>query len=161
RNRSSRPAHEHYNARAGTVGEQAMEQRHDATAGQDWEAELRELAARREQAAAMGGPEALARHKARGRLNARERIALLCDAGTFRELGRIAGKGRYDADGFFQSLSPVNAIIGSGRIDGRKAMISADDYTLRAGSSEATISDKWIYAERMALDLQMPLVRLV
>src|SRR3546814_7200726 len=86
---------------------------------------------------------------------------LLCDAGSFRELGRIAGKGRYDADGFFQSLSPVNAIIGSGRIEGRKAMISADDYTLRAGSSEATISDKWIYAQRMALDLKMPLMRLV
>jgi len=138
-----------------------MEDTRGATAAQDWEAELQELAMRREQAAAMGGPEALAKHKARGRLNARERIAQLCDAGTFRELGRIAGKGRYDADGFFQSLSPVNAIIGSGRIEGRKAMISADDYTLRAGSSEATISDKWIYAERMALDLKMPLVRLV
>jgi len=138
-----------------------MEQTRGATAAQDWEAERQELAARREQAAAMGGPEALAKHKARGRLNVRERIAQLCDEDSFRELGRIAGKGRYDADGFFQSLSPVNAIIGSGRIEGRKTMISADDYTLRAGSSEATISDKWIYAERMALDLKMPLVRLV
>jgi acetyl-CoA carboxylase carboxyltransferase component len=39
--------------------------------------------------------------------------------------------------------------------------VSADDFTLRAGSSEATISDKWVYAERMALSLRMPLVRLV
>lgn len=138
-----------------------MQESGAAAQAEDWAPELAELAQRREQAQAMGGPEALARHKERGRLNARERIALLFDAGTFRELGRIAGKGQYDRDGFFQSLSPVNAIIGTGRIDARKAVVSADDYTLRAGSSEATISDKWIYAERLALDLKMPLVRLV
>jgi acetyl-CoA carboxylase carboxyltransferase component len=127
----------------------------------EWAEELAELAERRRQAAAMGGPDALARFKARGRMNVRERIDALFDAGTFRELGRITGKGRYRADGSFESMSPVNAVIGSGRIEGRKVAVSADDYTLRAGSSEATISDKWVYAERMALELRMPLVRLV
>lgn len=127
----------------------------------EWAAELQELADRRAQAAAMGGAEALAKHAARGRLNARERIAALLDAESFRELGRISGKGRYDSDGAFLGMTPVNAIIGSGRIEGRKVAVTADDFTLRAGSSEATISDKWIYAERMALDLRMPLVRLV
>ncbi len=127
----------------------------------EWAAELAELATRREQAVAMGGPDALAKFKARGRFNARERIDMLFDGGSFRELGRITGKGSYGPDGSFVSMSPVNAIIGSGRVDGRKVAVSADDYTLRAGSSEATISDKWVYAERMALDLRMPLVRLV
>lgn len=127
----------------------------------DWAPELEELARRREQAAAMGGPEALKKHRERGRLNARERIGMLFDEGTFRELGRISGKGHYDKEGFLTSLSPVNAIIGTGRIKGEKVTVSADDFTLRAGSSEATISDKWIYAERLALDLKMPLVRLV
>ena len=138
-----------------------MKETNTAEIQDEWGPELAELAQRRTEAATMGGPEALAKHKARGRLNARERIALLLDTGTFRELGRIAGKGKYDKDGFFKGLSPVNAIIGNGRIDDRKVIVSADDYTLRAGSSEATISDKWIYAERMALDLHMPLVRLV
>lgn len=127
----------------------------------EYAAELAELAQRRRQAAAMGGEQALAAFKARGRMNARERIAALLDDGSFRELGRITGKGNYDADGHFQSLSPVNAIFGNGRIEGRKVVVSADDYTLRAGSSEATISEKWIYAERMALDLLTPLIRLV
>jgi acetyl-CoA carboxylase carboxyltransferase component len=127
----------------------------------EWSDELEELSRRRAQGAAMGGPEALAKFKARGRLNARERLAALLDPATFREMGRIAGKGRYDKDGFFMDLQPVNAIIGNGRIEGRKVIVSADDYTLRAGSSEATISDKWIYADRMALDLRMPLIRLV
>jgi acetyl-CoA carboxylase carboxyltransferase component len=127
----------------------------------EWFEELQELAARREQAAQMGGPEALARLKAQGRLNARERVESLLDEGSFREMGRIAGKGLYDAEGRFKSMSPVNAIFGSGRIDGRKVVISADDYSLRAGSSEATISDKWVYAERMAHSHRMPLIRLV
>lgn len=127
----------------------------------EWASELQELATRRAQAAAMGGQAALDKLKARGVMNVRERLGALLDEGTFRELGRITGKGKYDKEGFFQGLSPVNAIIGSGRIEGRKVMVSADDYSIRAGSSEATISDKWIYAERMALDLRMPLIRLV
>ena len=127
----------------------------------EWAAELQELAIRREQSAAMGGPEALAKLKSRGIMNARERLATLLDQDTFRELGRITGKGKYDKEGYFQGLSPVNAIIGSGRIEGRKVVVSADDYTIRAGSSEATISDKWIYAERLALDLRLPMIRLV
>ena len=126
-----------------------------------WVHELSELAQRRALARQMGGPEAVAKYKARGRNTARERIDMLLDAGSFRELGRITGKGRYDAEGRFESLAPVNAIMGTGRVDGRKLVVSADDFTIRAGSSEGSLSDKWVYAERMALTLRMPIVRLV
>ena len=127
----------------------------------EWAAELDELQTRRTHARAMGGPEALARFKASGRMNARERIDAMFDASTFRELGALAGKGRYSADGAFERLEPTNAIVGTGRIEGRKVAVHADDFTIRAGSSEATIADKWIYIERMAHQLRMPLVRLV
>ena len=40
-------------------------------------------------------------------------------------------------------------------------VVSADDFTIRGGSSESTISDKWVYAERYAHEMQMPLIRLV
>ena len=55
-----------------------MSARHGITfePGGDWAAELAELQARRASALAMGGPEALARFKASGRMNARERIAV-------------------------------------------------------------------------------------
>ena len=59
------------------------------------------------------------------------------------------------------SFIPTNAVIGKGRIDGRKVVVSADDFTIRGGSSESTISDKWVYAERYAHEMQMPLIRLV
>lgn len=122
---------------------------------------LDELQRRRELALRMGGEAALQKFRDSGRMNARERIAALLDADSFREMGRITGSGKYDAQGNLLDLEPVNAIIGSGRIDGRKIAVSADDYTLRAGSSEGTIAEKWIYAERYALTYRMPLVRLV
>ncbi len=68
----------------------------------EWAAELTELQLRRAQARAMGGAEALARFKASGRLNARERIDHLMDAGSFRELGALAGKGHYSREGAFE-----------------------------------------------------------
>ena len=129
--------------------------------GGEWETELQELKLRREQARGMGGPEALAKFKASGRLNARERIDKLLDPQSFRELGSLAGKGHYHADGRFDHIDPTNAIVGTGRIDTRKVALHVDDFTIRAGSSEATIADKWIYIERMAHQLRMPLVRLV
>ena len=129
--------------------------------GGEWAAELQELQARRDAALAMGGPEALARFHASGRMDARARIAALVDPGSFHEMGALAGKGHYDADGRFTHVDPTNAIIGTGRLDGRKVALHVDDYTIRAGSSEATIADKWIYIERLAYQLRMPLVRLV
>ncbi len=132
-----------------------------SSANGEWTDELAELHARRRYGLDMGGEEAVAKHKARGRLTARERIGVLLDEGTFAELGRMSGRGEYDEQGRLARMTPVNAIIGTGRIDGRKVTVSADDFTLRAGSSEATISDKWVYAERMALSYRMPLIRLV
>jgi acetyl-CoA carboxylase carboxyltransferase component len=127
----------------------------------EWAAELGELQARRASARAMGGPEALEKFRASGRMNARERIAALCDAGSFHEMGSLAGKGNYGADGRFVRLEPTNAIVGTGRIAGRKVALHVDDFTIKAGSSEGTIADKWIYIERLAHQLRMPLVRLV
>lgn len=122
---------------------------------------IAELERRRALARRMGGEEALRKFRERGRMNARERIDALLDAGSFREFGRITGQGQYDDNGDLLDLQPVNAIVGYGDVDGRRIAVSADDYTIRAGSSEATISEKWIYIERYALASRMPLVRLV
>lgn len=127
----------------------------------DWTPELAELGDRRNIAAAMGGEGAVARQHALGKMSARERVESLVDPGTFREMGRLTGKATYGPDGSLHDFVPANSIIGTGRIDGRKISISADDFTIRGGSSESTNSDKWIYAERFAFEMRMPLVRLV
>jgi acetyl-CoA carboxylase carboxyltransferase component len=127
----------------------------------EWAAELAQLQARRASALSMGGPEALAKFAASGRMNARQRIAALVDEGSFHEMGALAGKGHYAADGAFVRSDPTNAIVGTARLAGRKLALHVDDFSIKAGSSEGTIADKWIYIERLAHQLRMPLVRLV
>ena len=61
-----------------------------------WEAEIEELRRREALTEQMGGAEKVARQHSRGKLDARARIAGLVDAGSFREIGKIAGKGSYD-----------------------------------------------------------------
>lgn len=122
---------------------------------------LAELDARRAAALQMGGPEGLAKQASLGKLTARERIDRLLDAGSFVEMGMLAGKGRYNEHGRFVSFSPANSIMGAGQVEGRRIVVSADDFTIRGGSSESTVSDKWIYAERYAHQMRLPIVRLV
>ncbi len=122
---------------------------------------LAELETRRLAQLRMGGEEAIARQHDMGKQTARERLDDLLDRRSFVELGRLTGKGEYDERGRLTGFQPANAIVGTGRIGRQKVCVSADDYTIRAGSSEATNAEKWIYAERMALAYRMPLVRLV
>lgn len=122
---------------------------------------LLELEARRAAAREMGGADAVAKWHAKGRMTARERIEAFVDAGSFQELGMLTGKGRYTAEGHLIDFTPSSSVMGNGDVDGRALMVVADDFTLRGGSSEGAVADKWIYAERMALEFRMPLVRFV
>ncbi len=127
----------------------------------EWEPELTELKERRRIAGEMGGGAAISRQHALGKLSARERIDVLLDQGSFREMGALAGKAHYEPNGNLKEFVPANTIIGTGTVNGRKISVAADDFTIRGGSSESTIADKWIYAERLAYEMKMPLVRLV
>jgi acetyl-CoA carboxylase carboxyltransferase component len=127
----------------------------------NWEPELDELRRREELARQMGGPERVERQHASGRLTVRERIDRLFDAGSFHETGTIAGKATYDDEGELESFVPANMVVGQGRIDGRRAVVQGDDFTVRGGAADAAIWQKMVFAERMAHDLRVPLVRLV
>jgi acetyl-CoA carboxylase carboxyltransferase component len=130
-------------------------------AAEGWQPEIEELHWRREQARQMGGAEALEKFRQRGLLNARQRIDAMLDDGTFHEYGILAGAAQYDEAGRPVKVTPANHVMGTGEIDGRRVMCVADDFTLRGGSSESAVSDKWVYSERMAYEFRMPLVRLV
>ncbi len=126
-----------------------------------WQAELDELAKRREMAAQMGGADKLERQKARGKLNARERLEGLLDFDGFDEIGGLAGKGRYEADGTFIDSAASNFIFGRGKINGRTVVATADDFTVRGGASDAAIYRKFIVAEQMAHELRLPIIRMI
>src|SRR4051794_14837263 len=121
-----------------------------------WEPELEELRRRQALAREMGGAERVERQRASGRLNVRERVACLFDQGTFRETGSLAGRAGYDDQGGLASFLPANCVIGRGRVDGRPAVVQADDFTVRGGAADAAIWEKMVYAERMANELRLP-----
>ena len=73
----------------------------------------------------------------------------------------LTGKAEYDENWQLKKVQPANAIIGTARIGGRKVSLDIDDFTVRGGSSDATVSEKWIFAENYALEYRLPLVRLV
>lgn len=126
-----------------------------------WEKELEELARRRALAAQLGGADKVARHKALGKLTVRERIDGLVDEGSFHEIGSIAGKASYDAQGNLAGFVPANLVMGRAKIDGRPVAVAGDDFTVRGGAADAAIRGKLVTVEKMAQDLRLPLIRLV
>jgi acetyl-CoA carboxylase carboxyltransferase component len=126
-----------------------------------WKPELEELARRGELARRMGGEERLARARAAGRLDVRERIARLLDPGSFHETGLLAGRGEYDGEGRLTGLTPSNFVCGRGLIEGRPVVVGADDFSVRGGAADGAIGNKMGWSEKAARDLRLPLVRLV
>lgn len=126
-----------------------------------WQAEVDEIHRRVELAEKMGGEANVARHHANGRYTVRERIAMLLDRDSFHETGALAGKAEYDDGGNLIHFTPANFVAGTGRIDGRKVVVGGDDFTVRGGAADAAIAGKMGYAEKLALGLKLPMIRLV
>ena len=126
----------------------------------NWEPEVEELRRREALAREMGGPEKIARQRDGGKLTVRERIDELLDAGSFHEIGALAGKATYEGTEL-ASFQPANFVMGRGRIEGRPVVVGGDDFTVRGGAADASIFAKQVMAERIAHDMRMPIVRLV
>ncbi|MDF3338779.1 carboxyl transferase domain-containing protein [Mycolicibacterium septicum] len=117
----------------------------------EWKETLEDLARRREHTHGMGGPERLAKHHGKGKLDARARIARLLDPDTFQEFGTLVG-GDIAADGL---------IAGAGRIDGTPVMVGAEDFTTLAGSIGPGGNAKRYRLAELALRNKIPLVMLL
>ena len=123
---------------------------------------LQELEMRQDLARRMGGPEGIARQRARGKLPVRERIALLADEGSFREFGMLVGQARYDGEAF-ADFTPKGHVDGMCTIDGRKVVVTGGDFTVRGGSGggpEGGLGVELRASER-AKEWLLPYVRLL
>ncbi len=109
------------------------------------------------EALGMGGSEKLAKRKAEGVLNARERIDYLIDQGSFIESGRYARSNRPEV----KHKTPADGkIAGFARIDGREIALVSNDFTV-LGASSAVINMKKIkHVKQVAAKRGMPLVLL-
>ncbi|MGB5757920.1 MAG: carboxyl transferase domain-containing protein, partial [Acidimicrobiales bacterium] len=101
------------------------------------------------------------RQRSRGKLNCRERIDLLLDDGTFREVGSVTGFASYDEDGNISAFTPSNHVGGWGEIEDRTTIVCADDFTSRGGHADGAIGEKSRYLDQLSIELGVPSVRLL
>jgi 3-methylcrotonyl-CoA carboxylase beta subunit len=116
-----------------------------------------ELRGHRRRAAEGGPAEARARHAARGKLLARERVERLLDPGTpFLELSPLAAHGCYDDD-----APGAGVITGIGSIAGHQAVIVANDATVKGGTYYPLTVKKHLRAQEVAFENHLACVYLV
>lgn len=126
-----------------------------------WDPELAELAHRKRLTAQLGGSERVARQRAAGKRTARERVDALLDPGSWQEVGSVAGTAQYHDDGTLAGLTPSASVTGAGRIDGRRVVVTADDFTVKGGAANPFLVGKQVDVERRAIAERVPLVRLL
>jgi len=116
---------------------------------------LKDFEQRRAKAQEMGGPDKLARRRAAGVLNARERLAYLFDKDSFIESGLFGTSVIPEAR---DKSAGDGKITGYGKIRGREAACVANDFTVMGASSAATNMKKIGQMKRAAVSRGMPLV---
>ena len=120
-----------------------------------------DLEARRAQIRQGGGPEKIAAQHAADKLTARERIALLVDAGTFVELG-IHARPHFSQRAMDGKQAAADGVItGYGKVDGRLTAVVAYDFTVMAGSMGMTGELKVTRLRELALRKRIPFVWLL
>src|SRR5436190_20692802 len=105
-----------------------------------------------------GGPKAIERQHEKNRLTARERIDRLVAAGTFFELGLWAAWNMYAEWG---GAPAAGVVTGISSVAGRRAMIIANDATVKAGAFFPMTCKKVLRAQRIAQENRLPLIYLV
>jgi acetyl-CoA carboxylase carboxyltransferase component len=126
----------------------------------NWGPLVEDLQARRAAALAMGGPERVERQRSLGKWPVRERLDALLDPGSFVEYGQLAdhmdphleAKGSFAADG---------CVTGIGRIDGRRVIVCAYDFTVQAGSMGQVNEFKVTRMRELALRQRLPVIWLL
>jgi len=99
------------------------------------------------------------------RLWVRERIEQLLDKGSFREIGSVTGKVKWKNVGPLreepEEYTPSNNVHGFGELGGRRVLLTADDFSIRAGHADGALFAKTVYIEKLSLRLKLPIIKLV
>jgi acetyl-CoA carboxylase carboxyltransferase component len=118
---------------------------------------VEELRERTAQVAAGGGEKALARHRERGKLTARERVDRLIDPDSaFLELNALAAWDLYDGQ-----APGAGIVTGIGVVEGRQCVIVANDATVKGGTYFPLTVKKHLRAQEVALQNHLPCLYLV
>jgi acetyl-CoA carboxylase carboxyltransferase component len=122
---------------------------------------VEDLEERRARIRLGGGAEKIARQHEQEKLTARERLALLIDAGTFVELG-MHGRPHFSQRAMEGRDAPADGVItGYGKVDGRLVAVCAYDFTVMAGSMGMTGELKVSRLRELALTKRIPFIWLL
>jgi len=126
-------------------------------ASRQMQALVSELQARLATVRAGGGERALAKHRARGKLPVRERIAALLDTDApWLELSPLAAWEVYE-----DAVPAAGIVTGIGRVSGRDCVVIANDATVKGGTYYPLTVKKHLRAQSIALENRLPCVYLV
>src|SRR5271154_5603570 len=104
-----------------------------------------------------GGPKKIEKQHKDGKLTARERIAQLMDRGTmFLEIGLLIAYDQYEGQ-----APAAGVVTGVAKIEGRPAVIVANDATVKAGAWWPETITKILRAQEIAMRNRVPIVYLV
>ncbi|OQY30414.1 MAG: methylmalonyl-CoA carboxyltransferase [Candidatus Cloacimonetes bacterium 4572_55] len=114
-----------------------------------------------EKKAQLGGGEAriAAQHK-KGKLTARERLELLMDKGTFRELDMFVTHRCSDFGLDKQKIFGDGVVTGYGNIDGRRVFVYSQDFTVFGGSLSEAHAEKILKVMSLAMKSGAPIIGL-
>jgi propionyl-CoA carboxylase beta chain len=124
------------------------------------EDKLKQLQALNDRAMLGGGQERIDRQHAAGKLTARERIELLLDPGTFRELDRFKTHRNTDFGMAANKIPGDGVVTGSGRIDGRLVFVFSQDFTVFGGSLSGAFAEKIVKVMDHAMKVGAPVIGL-
>jgi len=108
-----------------------------------------------------GGQDQIDRQHQRGKLTARERIDHLLDPGTFQELGSSVTTTGRRIDGRDLEAPCDGAVVGTGKVDGRRVAVYASDFTVQGGSIGTQHGLKFVKLMEMAANWGIPMVWLL
>ncbi len=108
-----------------------------------------------------GGQKHIDRQHDRGKLTARERVNILLDPGTFREIGSCVGSTSVRVDGRGVDAPCDGAVVGTGKVHGRPIMLYAPDFTVLGGSTGHQHLLKYVHGLIQAAKWGIPQVNLL
>ena len=120
---------------------------------------IQRLNAERDKIKLGGGKKSIERHKAKGKLTARERINELVDSPKdFIELSTFAA---YDMYNEYGGAPSSGTVYGIGKIHGKEHVIVANDATVKAGAWFPITAKKNLRAQEIAMENHLPIIYLV
>ncbi len=118
------------------------------------------LRALERQALEGGGPERVQAQHGKGKLTARERVDLLLDPGSFEEVDRFVQHRCAEFGMGSKKALGDGVVAGFGKIDGRTAIVFAQDFTVLGGSLSETNAAKICKVMDLAMKMGVPVIGL-